>query len=236
MRELVLQYLSGGSGWDASGGAMHALRLVFLGWEFWLLLMIALIIGITVHEFGHAWMADKLGDPQPREEKRVSLSPLAHLDPLGTLLMAVTSLVGMPIGWGKPVRTDPDNYTVGRRLGIALVAAAGPMMNLLTAIALSPLARWLLGGAGRDYPFLFSVVIITMLVNLSLFCFNLIPIAPLDGSHITASALPEKQSTAYQRFMAQYGVFVFLALMLTGALGKIIGPVILAIFRFLVGL
>jgi Zn-dependent protease len=232
MRELVLQYL-GYNDWSAAG---YVLRGVFLDWRFYLLLMGALIVGITVHEFGHAWMADRLGDPQPREQNRVSLSPFAHLDPLGTLLMAATALVGFPIGWGKPVRTDPDYYTCGRRLGIALVSAAGPLMNLLTAIVLSPVARWLFAGAGHDHPVLFAFVIITMLVNLSLFCFNLMPIAPLDGSHITASALPEKESAMYQQFMARYGVFVFLALMFTGVLGKIIGPLVIAIFRFLVGI
>lgn len=231
MQEILLRHFG-----DASINGYSALRGVILDWQLYVLLMAALIIGITVHEFGHAWMADRLGDPQPREEKRVTLSPLAHLDPLGTLLMAATALVGFPIGWGKPVHTDPDTYTCSKRLGIALVAGAGPLMNLLTAVLLAPVARWLFAGAGAQHPWLFGLVVITMLVNLSLFCFNLVPIHPLDGSHITASALPEKESAAYQQFMARYGVYVFLLLMFTGALGKIIGPLVLGLFRFLVGM
>lgn len=225
---------------DQIAGA-GALGLRFLDPWLYVLLLVALVIGITVHEFGHAWMADRLGDPGPRASGRVTLSPLAHLDPLGTLLLAVTTLVGFPLGWGRPVRTDPDSYHVGRRAGVGLVAAAGPLMNLITAILLSPLARWALealrSGRGTELTgFVFAATVVVMLVNLSLFCFNLVPVHPLDGSHIAASLLPQRASRLYQRFMGRYGVFVLLALLVSGVLGKMIGPLVLTIFRRLIGL
>lgn len=226
---------------DQIAGATGALGLRFLDPWLYVLLLVALVIGITVHEFGHAWMADRLGDPGPRASGRVTLSPLAHLDPLGTLLLAVTTLVGFPLGWGRPVRTDPDSYHVGRRAGVGLVAAAGPLMNLITALLLSPLARWALealrSGRGTEWTgFVFAATVVVMLVNLSLFCFNLVPVHPLDGSHIAASLLPQRASRLYQRFMGRYGVFVLLALLVSGVLGKMIGPLVLTIFRRLVGL
>jgi len=184
-------------------------------------------------------MAHKLGDPTPKEQGRVTLNPFAHLDLLGTLLILASSLVGMPIGWGKPVQTDPDSYKVGPRLGKGLVAAAGPLMNLITAVAMAPIARWFLAGHGRDYPWtvwVFAYVILAILVNISLFCFNLLPIHPLDGSHITASLLPEKLSAFYQKFMVRYGTYIFLALMASGTLSKYLGPIVITLFKWLVGI
>src|SRR5687767_2030804 len=96
-------------------------------WFIYALLLTAVVIATTVHEFGHAWMADKLGDPTPRNEGRVRLSPFAHMDPWGFAILVVTLLIGFPIGWGRPVRTNPENYKCGERKGIALVAGAGPL-------------------------------------------------------------------------------------------------------------
>jgi Zn-dependent protease len=208
-------------------------------WQMYALLLFAIVVATTVHEFGHAWMADKLGDPTPRSEGRVRLSPFAHIDPMGFAMLVVTMLIGFPVGWGRPVRTNPENYRCGERKGIALVAAAGPAMNLLTAILLAPITRFVLGGGiGRDETamWIFIALAITILINLSLFCFNLVPIHPLDGSHITASLLPESLAKPYRTFMQQYGFYLLLFLMITGTLGKFIGPIVLALFRFLVGM
>ena len=209
-----------------------------LDWRLYLIILLGIVIGTTVHEFGHAWMADRLGDPLPRQQKRVTLNPLSHLDPLGTLLLAVTLLVGFPLGWGRPVRTDPENYTCGEKTGIGLVAVAGPLMNLLTAIALAPLARIAIGGGFGRGPVaatLLALLAITMLINLSLFCFNLVPVAPLDGSHIVGSLLPEPYSSPFRSFMSKYGPYVLVGLMFSGVLGKIIGPLIVFLFRLLIG-
>lgn len=236
MLEIVGQWLAGGL--HASSGrpflTEEMLKWIVLGMAF-----IAVVISTTVHEFGHAWMADRLGDPTPREQKRVSLSPFAHMDPLGTLLLIATMLIGFPLGWGKPVRTNPENYRCGQRIGIGLVAAAGPIMNLLTAMLISPFARYCYNdGMPRSlfdaFAFLFLAIIV--LVNLSLFCFNLVPVAPLDGSHITSSLLPESLSLPYRRFMSRYGSYVLLGLMMSGKLGEWIGPMIRALFTALTGI
>jgi Zn-dependent protease len=210
----------------------------FGDWQLYVLLFLAIVVATTTHEFGHAWMADRLGDPTPRNEGRVRLSPFAHLDPLGTLVLIATMLIGFPIGWGKPVRTTPENYKCGQRKGIALVAAAGPLMNLLTAFLLAPLARFILGGGfgyGPIAAWILMFVAINMLISLSLFCFNLVPVHPLDGSHIAASALPEELSKPYRAFMQRFGTYILIGLMWSGTLGKIIGPLVIAIFYFLIG-
>jgi Zn-dependent protease len=217
-------------------GLLGGVRETLPAWV-WALLLLAILVSITVHEFGHAWMADRLGDPGPRAAGRVTLNPLAHLDPLGTLLMVVTTIFGFPVGWGKPVKTDPDLYRVDRRLGIALVAGAGPAMNFLTAVLLSPIARYILWG-GHDTPLyqaVFFVTAVVMIVNLGLFVFNLLPLYPLDGSHITQSLLPEPAAKVYGRFMKKYGVFLFLGLMLTGFIGEIVGPTTVKLFLWLLG-
>jgi Zn-dependent protease len=206
----------------------------------YVLLFVAVVLASTVHEFGHAWMADRLGDPTPRAQKRVSLSPLAHLDPLGTLVLLATSLIGFPIGWGRPVRTNPEAYTrCSPRIGMALVALTGPVMNLLCAIALSPIARWILRGglgAGDMALWTFLAVALLMLVNLSLFCFNLVPVAPLDGSHVLASLLPEPWSNGFRQFMKQFGPYVLVVLMYSGKLGEMLGPVVFHLFLLLIGI
>lgn len=208
-------------------------------WSLYVILLLAVIIATTVHEFGHAWMADRLGDPTPRSEGRVTLSPFAHIDPWGFALLVVTLFLGFPLGWGRPVRTNPENYRCGARKGIPMVAAAGPLMNLLTAILLAPFARFVLGGGiGMDEIALLILLglVVVMLVNLSLFCFNLLPIHPMDGSHIMGCALPEPLAVPYRAFMRQYGLYLLLTLTITGVLGQIIGPMILILFRLLIGL
>jgi Zn-dependent protease len=202
------------------------------------LLLLAVVIATSVHEFGHAWMADRLGDPGPREAGRITLNPFKHFDALGFLLLVVTMLIGFPIGWGKPVKTDPTKYRSGANRGIALVAAAGPAMNLLTAMVLAPIARFIIAG-GLGYSEFAQMAIITiaivMIINLSLFCFNLVPIHPLDGSHIMASLLPEELAKPYRLFMQKFGVFLLLGLMYSGKLGEFIAPIILNLFRWLIG-
>lgn len=209
------------------------------------LLAISIVIALAIHEYGHAWMADKLGDPGPRKAGRVTLAPWVHLDPLGTLMIvASTLLCGFPVGWGKPVKTDPETYTVDRKLGVALVALAGPFMNLAAAFVLAVPARFLLGILqGGEYPptwepFLaitFVVNVMVMLVSLSLFAFNLLPIYPLDGSHVLANMLPNDIAVVYVRIMKRYGTYMFLGLLASGVLSKIVEPVVIGLFRFLMG-
>lgn len=209
------------------------------------LLAVSIVLALSIHEYGHAWMADKLGDPGPRKAGRLTLAPWAHLDPLGTLIMvASTILCGFPVGWGKPVKTDPETYTVDRKLGVALVAIAGPLMNLLGAFVLAVPGRFLLNLLqSGDYPanwepFLaitFVINVMTLLISLSLFVFNLLPIYPLDGSHVLANLLPNDIAVVYVRLMKRFGTYMFLGLLASGVLTPIVEPVIIGLFRFLMG-
>jgi len=149
-----------------------------------LLQLILLVVSIGLHEFGHAWVADLRGDPLPRFQGRVTLNPLAHADPIGTLLIPGIMIFFSPgfglIGWGKPVQISLPNPTT-RRMDDILITLAGPAMNLVLCLVfvLVGLALGVSfdGNLGR---FLAS----GMLMNIGLFCFNLIPIPPLDGSRI----------------------------------------------------
>ncbi len=183
---------------------------------------VALLIAITVHEFGHALVANWLGDPTAKRLGRLSLNPIRHLDPMGTLMIF---LVGF--GWGKPV---PVNYQfLGRdpRKGMALVASAGALFNLLTAALFGALIRagvvaWQSPAdlyaadfeLGLVAPLLVGYVI---LFNLILAVFNLIPIAPLDGFKVAVGVLPSRQAYALAR-MEQYGPMVLLVVILFGYL------------------
>jgi len=225
------------------GPAISMAAQQMMEWQLYVILLSAILIATTVHEFGHAWMADRLGDPTPRSQKRVTLNPLAHLDPIGSLLMAATTLIGYPIGWGRPVRTNPEAYRIGPRKGIALVAAAGPLMNLLTAMLMAPAARLMIDhlirrGGDVSETFLWWLIFVAavMLINLSLFAFNLTPIAPFDGSHLVASALPPVLGEAYRKFMAAWGPYLMLFLMVTDLLPKIIAPLIFMLFSWLIGI
>ncbi len=209
-----------------------------LPWWFWLLVLFGIISSTTVHEFGHAWMADKLGDPGPREQGRLTLSPFAHFDPLGFTLMAVTTLIGMPLGWGKPVKIDPDKFTAtGRRPGMALVAIAGPLMNLVAACAFSFVVRLAVGGRLGGLPdwfqYVFIGLIISTMINILVFAENLIPVHPMDASHVVAALLPEGIGKVYISFMQKYGFFVLLGLSYTGMIGNFLLPIVKFFLRLL---
>jgi Zn-dependent protease len=186
-----------------------------------------LILAITVHEFAHAWMADRLGDPTPRYQGRVTLNPLAHLDPLGTLAMLLTRF-----GWGKPVQFDPYNLKNPIK-DTAIIALAGPASNILMAAVLSAIIHLPLG-----LPFwvIFALVQV-IFINISLAIFNLIPVYPLDGSKILPVLMPRQLALEYDHFMHRYGMFVLIMLLAPWSSGAspaslLIGPVI----NFLAGL
>ncbi len=196
-----------------------------------LIILVILILCITVHELAHAIAADALGDDTPRLQGRITAAPWAHFDPLGAIMIVVTTLSGFGIGWGKPVQTNPANFTVNPRLGMAIVAFAGPLSNIIMAVGGAMALRFGLFGHGETQ----IVGGLFVLINISLALFNLLPIYPLDGSHLLTSALPTNLAFKYQQFARQYGVILFLGLALTGVLGRIIGPARDAILAFLVG-
>lgn len=154
---------------------------------------ISLTIAITVHEFAHAWTADKLGDPTPRSQNRLSLNPLIHLDPIGTLM-----LLFFGFGWGKPVNFDPFNLKNPKK-DTALISLAGPASNLLLAVALG-----LIVNSPLFHPLIY--------INLVLAVFNLVPVYPLDGEKILSGLLPRDLSFEFQNIMQRYGSLILILL------------------------
>jgi Zn-dependent protease len=168
-------------------------------------ILVGMLVGITVHEFSHALAADRLGDRRPRALGRVSLNPLRHLDPFGTLLLV---LVG--IGWGKPVPVAVEALRPGRA-GMALVAASGPVANVMVALLLAGVFRIVdLGGFGGTAAL--ELLYVAVAVNLLLAILNLIPIPPLDGFSVVISLVPERWEYRIRPW-AGYGIVVLLVLL-----------------------
>jgi Zn-dependent protease len=168
-------------------------------------LAVALIVGITFHEFSHAWVADALGDHRPRALGRVSLNPVRHIDPIGALVFVVAGF-----GWGKPVPVNIGALRPGR-MGMALVSAAGPLANVVVAVVAAIVYRVLdIAGVGGLTLDLFAAIVF---YNLLLAIFNLIPIPPLDGYNAVLAFLPPRTAMQVQRY-APYGIIVLLLLVL----------------------
>jgi len=211
-----------------------------------IVLMIGLIISVGVHEFGHAVVAHWLGDPTPEKQGRVTLNPMAHADPLGTLIIPALMIFVMPggflFGWGKPVMTQPLLYRRrirGKRITMAagdiLVSVAGPVMNVLMAFLMTGIIAAMV--RAFDVPVsdpMVAALAMYLILNLGLAVFNLLPIPPLDGSHILISAL-HPHGRAFTDFMQQYGIWILIAVMATGALRFVFQP-ILAVAMMLIRL
>jgi Zn-dependent protease len=181
------------------------------------------LASLTIHEAAHAWTADRLGDPTARLLGRVSLNPLVHIDPIGTILLPlVAALSGLPIiGWAKPV---PVNISRLRRhrSDFMIVAAAGPLSNILQAIAAAMLFNAMMSmGAPLGLPA--RVLVQAVQINLLLAFFNLVPIPPLDGGNVLAGLLPDHAAAVFDG-IRPYGFILLYALMLTGVLSQLILP------------
>jgi len=176
-----------------------------------LILYLVLLGSLSVHEWAHAIVADRIGDPTPRSQGRVTLNPISHIDPIGTVLLPMVMIFIGPgiaiFGWGKPVPVDPRNFSKPVRDDI-LVSMAGPFSNLiiilLTAVVTGILLRF-----GADQTIL-DLAVLVISINAILILFNLIPIPPLDGSHVMKHLVGMKDETYYS--LAQYGFIAILIL------------------------
>jgi Zn-dependent protease len=203
---------------------------------------IMLLIGFPVHEFAHALAAYRLGDGTAKLMGRLTLNPITHFDPLGGILLAVSFIgAGFGFGWAKPTPVNPINLAGGRR-GEALVAAAGPISNLVLAAAAALPLRYLLDTpelATQVPPLVLQILVLFVLINLVLMLFNFLPIPPLDGSKVLFAFLSPRLTWQWRPVLEQYG-FILLLLVFFLPPGDSIGsriffPIIDALFSLLVG-
>ena len=182
-----------------------------------------LLISLTIHEAAHAWTADRLGDPTARMLGRVSLNPLVHIDWIGTVLLPIIAAVsGLPlIGWAKPVPVNINRLGHPRR-DFMIVAAAGPISNLLQALAAAALLRLVFDG-GNGPSVAISLLTNVVWINLLLAFFNLIPVPPLDGGNVVLGLMPPRLAMAYSQ-LRNYGFLILYVLMFTGVASAIMMP------------
>lgn len=184
-----------------------------------------ILVALTIHEAAHAWSADRLGDPTARMLGRVSLNPIVHIDPIGTILLPLVSIYsGLPLlGWAKPVPVNISRFKHPRR-DFMIVAAAGPLSNLAQAaiagmvLAVLPESRGISGGDLLD-----AVLTIVVRANVFLAVFNLIPVPPLDGGNVLAGLLPPNAARAFDG-LRPFGFLILYAMMFTGVLSALIVP------------
>lgn len=188
----------------------------------------AVLLAITVHEFGHAFAAYKLGDDTPVRQGRLSLNPLDHVDPLG-----IAMLLFAHIGWGKPVQVDPRNYNrdISVEKADAIVSFAGPLMNFITAIIFALIYCAIIRFAGLTFIssnigyIVISLIAGIVTMNIGLGVFNMIPLPPLDGSKIFLPILPRNAKYWFVQHEQMF-YFIFLAIWITGIAGRLISPII----------
>jgi Zn-dependent protease len=204
---------------------------------------IMLLVGFPVHEFAHALAAYRLGDSTAKHLGRLTLNPVVHFDPLGGILLAVTMIgnTGFAFGWAKPTPVNPSQLE-GGRYGEAIVAIAGPISNLVLAIAAALPLRYILANPGlqEQIPFLvLQILFFFILINLVLMVFNLFPIPPLDGSKVLFAFLPPQVAWRWRPILEQYGFILLLIVFFLppgGSIGgRILVPIIDGFLDLLVG-
>lgn len=196
--------------------------------------LVAMLVGLTVHEASHAWVASRLGDDTAKQAGRLTLNPLRHLDPLGALMIF---LIGF--GWAKPVPVSPWRLRHGPRVGMALVAAAGPLSNLLIAVVVALLWRLDVFGPMPDWVPLFVGIMVSL--NVALLLFNLIPLAPLDGNSVLNGVVGGRVAAALTP-LRTYGPMILMGLIFVGyfvpqldVFGHILGPLRQGLTQLLLG-
>ena len=189
----------------------------------------ALLFAISIHEYAHAQCADSMGDPTARYMGRLTFNPMAHLDPIGAILLVVAGF-----GWAKGVPININNFR-NRREGILKVSFAGPAANLFLCF-LAALMMAFLGRMGMLSDGLYRFLFWMQLYNVWFAFFNLIPVPPLDGSRILSEFLPAKQSWQFNQIVDRYGFYILIALVFTGITSMIINPLANGYLRLIQGL
>lgn len=198
---------------------------------FTILSIVILIISVIIHEVSHGYMADRLGDPTARMQGRLTLNPLKHIDPVGSILVPIiTSFMGFTFGWAKPVPFNPYNLK-NRRQGEFLIAIAGPVSNLILALIFGLIIRF--GGAGLVNSPAAEVLAYIVLINITLAIFNLIPIPPLDGSKLLLAFLPNQFGRARMMLEAYGPIFVIIVVVVVW---QVIYPIVPIIFKLFTGI
>jgi Zn-dependent protease len=201
---------------------------------------VMLLVAFPIHEFSHALAAYRLGDSTARFMGRLTLDPRAHLDPAGAMLMIVSVLIGFGIGWAKPTPYNPMNLQ-GGRWGEAIVGVAGPLSNLVLAIAAAIPLRYIVA-TGMDVGVLSFMLFFFIEINLALMVFNLLPIPPLDGSKVLFAFLDPRTAYQVRPVLEQYGIVILFGAMLlpifggNTLLGVVFTEVLEPIERILIGL
>jgi Zn-dependent protease len=203
---------------------------------------VVLLFSLSFHEAAHAWAAFRMGDDTARREGRISLNPVVHIDPIGTVLIPLMQIFwgGIPLlGWARPTPYNPANFRRDRSVahGHILVAGAGPVSNFLLALLFTGVLFLAVRISGADLPRAALMLLVGGIqMNVALALFNLVPLPPLDGSKVASWSLPRSLGEPYDRVMGPYGQWILLILFATGVLGWVLSPLMSALILFLFGL
>ena len=191
--------------------------------------IIILVMSIVLHELSHGYMAEILGDPTPRLQGRLTINPLKHLDPFGSIIVPIiTSIAGFTFGWAKPIEWNPYNIK-NRRIGEFLISIAGPGSNILISIIFGLIIRFNYDSLSQSFLIVSSYIVI---INIALAVFNLVPIPPLDGSKILFSLIPPHLShirTVFERYS------IILVVLFIVVIWRFIEPIIPFLFKIITG-
>jgi Zn-dependent protease len=206
--------------------------------------LFVVFFAITVHEASHGWAALKMGDPTAYQMGRITLNPIRHIDPIGTVLLPLMLIImgAPPFGWAKPVPVNPLNLKDPRRDNL-IISIAGPASNIAVALVAFIILKILMGvnpgllyssggGLANLLSPLITIVYYTIVINVILAFFNLIPIPPLDGSGVVMGLISEEAAQKYEQ-IRPYGFFILILLIMTGFIGRILGVVLRIVNSFI---